>query len=148
MNQRLSVILLIIAVGYLVLTYQLPSYGYTQVDADVIPSVLGWVLIALAIGLFFTKDSETEEQKKKRVIPKKEVLILILVAVFLFVYIMFLEMLGFILMTAIFIFFCSRFLGYKKHITNVIVSIVFPIFMYFVFTEFLRISLPQGILPF
>lgn len=65
MNQRLSVILLIIAVGYLVLTYQLPSYGYTQVDADVIPSVLGWVLIALAIGLFFTKDSETEEQKRK-----------------------------------------------------------------------------------
>lgn len=147
-NQRLSVILLIIAIGYLILTYQLPSYGYTEVDANVIPNVLGWVLVILSIGLYFTNDSETEEQKKRRDIPKKEVFVLLAVAAFLLVYIMFLEALGFVLMTAFFIFFCSWFLGYKKYITNVIVSIIFPVFMYLMFTEFLRVSLPQGIMPF
>lgn len=148
MNKRLSIILLIIAIGYLVLTYQLPSYGYTKVDADVIPNVLGWVLVVLAIGLYFTRDSETEEQKKRRDIPMKEIFVLLAVAAFLLIYIMFLEALGFVLMTALFIFFCSWFLGYKKYITNVIVSIIFPVFMYLMFTEFLRVSLPQGILPF
>ncbi|MFD1065198.1 tripartite tricarboxylate transporter TctB family protein [Oceanobacillus locisalsi] len=148
MNKRLSVILLIIAIGYLILTYQLPSYGYTEVDADAIPNVLGWVLVVLAIGLYFTKDSETEEQKKRRDIPKKEVFVLLAVAVFLLIYIMFLEFLGFVLMTSLFIFFCSWFLGYKKYITNVIVSVLFPVFMYLMFTEFLKVSLPQGILPF
>jgi len=148
MNQCLSIFLLIIAVGYLVMTYQLPYYPYTQIDADVIPQVLGWLLVILSIGLFFTKDSETEEQKRRRDIPKKDILVLIAVFAFVFLYIMLFETLGFVLVTVLFIFFCSWFLGYKKHITNLIVSIVFPVFMYVMFTEFLRISLPQGILPF
>lgn len=148
MNQRISVILLIIAAGYLVMTYQLPSYAYTEIDADVLPQVLGWLLIALSIGLFFAKDSETEEQKKRRDISKKDLLVLIAVFAFVFVYIMFLEMLGFVLVTALFIYFCSWFLGYKKHVTNLIVSVAFPVFLYVMFTNFLQVSLPQGILPF
>lgn len=147
-NQRISVILLIIAAGYLVLTYQLPSYPYAQIDADVIPTVLGWVLVVLAIGLFFTKDSETEEQKKRMNIPKNDVIALLAVFAFVFVYIMFLELLGFVLMTALFVFFCSWFLGYKEYIRNLIVSVVFPVLIYLLFTEFLKINLPQGILPF
>jgi putative tricarboxylic transport membrane protein len=50
--------------------------------------------------------------------------------------------------TAIFIFGCSWFLGYKKHVVNVLVSILFPLVMYLLFTSFLQINLPQGILPF
>lgn len=148
MNQRISIVLGLIAIGYLFLTYRIPSYPYSQVDADVIPTALGCLLVLLSIFLFFIKDSETPEQKERRNIPRKDMGVLIAVFGFIFVYILFLELLGFVLVTALFIYFCSWFLGYKKHITNGIVSALFPVVMYIMFTGFLRINLPQGILPF
>lgn len=148
LNQRVSVVLLVISIGYLIMTFQLPEFAYTEVDADIIPMVLGVLLIVLAVGLYFSKDSETTEQKERRNIPKKDVVALLGVFVLIFIYIMLLEVLGFVVMTTLFIFICSWFLGYKKYITNLLTSILFPLFMYFAFTEFLKISLPKGILPF
>ncbi|MEF3328998.1 tripartite tricarboxylate transporter TctB family protein [Oceanobacillus oncorhynchi] len=146
-NSRVSLVLLVIAIVYLIFSYQLPSYAYTEVDADVIPKALGWLLVFLAILLFFSKDNETEAQRQKRNIPKKEIGILLGVGALIFIYIFLLEILGFILVSALFIFFCSLFLGYRSHIVNGIVSIAFSAFIYFVFTSLLQISLPSGILP-
>ncbi|CEI82432.1 hypothetical protein J18TS1_29940 [Oceanobacillus oncorhynchi subsp. incaldanensis] len=146
-NSRVSLVLLVIAIVYLIFSYQLPSYAYTEVDADVIPKVLGWLLVFLAILLFFSKDNETEAQRQKRNIPKKEIGMLLGVGALIFIYIFLLEILGFILVSALFIFFCSLFLGYRSHIVNGIVSIAFSAFIYFVFTSLLQISLPSGILP-
>lgn len=148
LNQKVSIVIIGVAIVYLILAYQLPSYPYAIVDADLLPKGLGYLLIVLAIGLFFTKDSETEEQKARRNIPKKDIIALLIVVVFIFFYIFLLEILGFVVVTALFIFFCSWYLGYKKHIVNGIVAILFPVFMYLMFTEFLQIRLPQGILPF
>ncbi|MEN2768581.1 tripartite tricarboxylate transporter TctB family protein [Ornithinibacillus xuwenensis] len=148
LNQRISGVLLILAIVYLLLAYQLPSFAYTEIDADVVPKGLGYILVALSIGLFFSKDSETDEQKARRKIPKKDILILLAVFAFVFVYIFFLEILGFIVTTAIFIFGCSWFLGYRKYLVGALVAILFPLFMYLTFTQFLKINLPQGILPF
>lgn len=148
MNQKTSIFLILLGSGYLYTTAKLPSYPYSPVDADVIPIGLGWVLIGLAVFLYFSEDSETEEQKAKRDIPKKDVAALVAVFLFIFLYIFLLEIVGFVLTTAIFIFFCSWFLGYKKFKTNIIVSILFPLFIYITFTQFLKISLPEGILPF
>ncbi|MGX8790302.1 tripartite tricarboxylate transporter TctB family protein [Oceanobacillus oncorhynchi] len=146
-NSRVSLVLLVIAIVYLIFSYQLPSYAYTEVDADVIPKALGWLLVFLAILLFFSKDNETEAQRQKRNIPKKEIGMLLGVGALIFIYIFLLEILGFILVSALFIFFCSLFLGYRSHIVNGIVSIAFSSFIYFVFTSLLQISLPSGILP-
>lgn len=147
-NQRISIVLLLFAAGYLYLSFQLPSFAYTNVDADVLPKALGWLLVALSVGLFFSKDSETEEQKARRNISLKNYGMIAAVFLLVFVYILLFETLGFITVTALFIFFTSWLLGYKKYITNIIVSILFPLILYYAFTEFLRISLPQGILPF
>lgn len=146
-NSRVSLVLLVIVIVYLIFSYQLPSYAYTEVDADVIPKALGWLLVFLAILLFFSKDNETEAQRQKRNIPKKEIGMLLGVGALIFIYIFLLEILGFILVSALFIFFCSLFLGYRSHIVNGIVSIAFSAFIYFVFTSLLQISLPSGILP-
>lgn len=148
MNSRVSLILLVIAVVYLILSYQLPSYAYTEVDADVIPKALGWLLAFLAVLLFFSKDNETEEQRQKRNIPKKEIGMLLGVGALIFLYIFLLEILGFIVISALFIFFCALFLGYRSHLVNGIVAIAFSAVIYFLFTSLLQISLPQGILPF
>ncbi|MCG1009655.1 tripartite tricarboxylate transporter TctB family protein [Salinicoccus sp. ID82-1] len=147
-NQRISLVLLAIAGAYLYFTYNLPAYAYTQIDADMVPKGLGWLLVLLSIMLFFARDSETEEQRERRNIPRKEVLALLIVTGMTLLYIFLLEMLGFVLVTALFIFFCSWFLGYRQFITNAVVSIIFPVILYMLFTQFLRIDLPQGLLPF
>jgi len=147
-NQRVSVILLLFAALYLFLSFQLPTFAYTNVDSDVLPKALGWLLVALAIGLFFTKDSETEEQKERRNISLKNYGMIAAVFMMILLYIVFFEMLGFIIVTGLFIYFTSWLLGYKKHVTNIIVSILFPLVVYYGFTEFLSISLPSGLLPF
>lgn len=147
MNQRIGLLLFLIAAGYLYFSYQLPNYPYTPIDADVIPKGLGVLMIILSVALFFSRAKETEAEKAKRAIPKKELLVLVVVFAMIFFYILLFEIIGFIIMTALFIFFCSWFLGYRKTKTNIIVSIIFPIIMYIIFVYALGISLPRGILP-
>lgn len=57
-------------------------------------------------------------------------------------------MVGFVVMTALFIFITTWYLGYKKKWTNAIVSVVFSLSIYMMFNYLLQISLPAGILPF
>lgn len=147
MNRRIGLLLFIIASVYLYLSFQLPNYPYAPVDADVIPKGLGILMLILSVALFFSRAIETEAEKAKRNIPKKELLVLLAVFGMIFLYILLFEMVGFIVMTAVFIFFCSWFLGYEKWKTNIIVSILFPLGMYIIFVFALGISLPNGILP-
>ncbi len=147
-NRKIGLILALLSIGYLYMSYQLPTYPYIPVDADAVPKTLGWVLLVLSVALIFSKDSDSDEQKAKRRIPKKDVKALLGVGALLLIYIMLFETLGFIIMTVLFVYFCSWFLGYKNHIVNAIVSIVFPIALYSIFVFMLQIKLPQGILPF
>ncbi|MEW9502228.1 tripartite tricarboxylate transporter TctB family protein [Jeotgalibacillus marinus] len=147
MNQRIGLVLFLLAASYLFLSYQLPSYPYTAIDADVIPKGLGWLLLVLSVCLFFSRAIETDAEKEKRAIPKKEVLVLVTVFAMIFVYILLFELIGFVIMTALFIFVCSWFLGYDKWKTNLIVSILFPVALYGIFVFALGIVLPKGILP-
>lgn len=55
--------------------------------------------------------------------------------------------LGFIISSTLFIFISTITLGYKKHLTNLIISIVIPFSFYYIF-NLLQITLPRGILPF
>ncbi|WP_188207944.1 tripartite tricarboxylate transporter TctB family protein [Alkalibacillus aidingensis] len=147
-NRKLGLVIFLLSAGYLTLSYNLPTYPYIPVDADVIPKTLGWILLVLSIALFFAKDQDSEEQKARRHIPREDVKALLGVFVFVFIYITLFETIGFIIMTAAFVFFCSWFLGYKQHVVNALVSILFPVFLYSVFVFLLSINLPQGILPF
>ncbi|ELK48622.1 tripartite tricarboxylate transporter TctB family protein [Halobacillus sp. ACCC02827] len=148
LNQKLSIFLILFASGYLYLSYNLKEYPYVPVDSDLVPKVLGYLLIVLAIFLFFDRSSETEEAKKQREVPKKEILFLLAVGGMIFVYIFLLEILGFVITSTLFIFFCSLFLGYRKYKTNVLVAVLFPLVMYLSFNYLLQIRLPQGLLPF
>lgn len=146
-HRKVSLVLMAIAIYYLYLAFQLPSFMNSIIDSDTLPKVLGVLLIVLSVILFFMPDTETPEQKEKRNIPKNDVFMLIGTFLMILVYIFFLEILGFILVSIIFIFLCSLFLGYKKHATNAIVAVLFPVTLYLIFTQLLGISLPSGILP-
>lgn len=65
LNQKLSIFLILFASGYLYLSYNLKEYPYVPVDSDLVPKVLGYLLIVLAIFLFFDRSSETEEAKNR-----------------------------------------------------------------------------------
>ncbi|MCM3570378.1 tripartite tricarboxylate transporter TctB family protein [Neobacillus mesonae] len=143
-NKKTAVVLFFVSIIYLIASFKLPSYAYVPIDSNVIPIGLGVILLILSIALFFIKDEKTGEKVK---LPKEDLIAILVVVGFILIYIFLLEIIGFILITALFIFFCSWFLGFKKYITNAIVSIVLPFAIYYLF-EALQIQLPQGILPF
>ncbi|KYG59775.1 tripartite tricarboxylate transporter TctB family protein [Planococcus maritimus] len=147
-NRKLGLLLFIVAAVYLYLSFQLPNYEYAPIDADVIPKGLGILLLVLSVFLFFSRVVETDAEKAKRDIPKKELGVIAAVFAMIFVYILLFEAIGFIITTSLFIFFCSWFLGYRAWKTNILVSLLFPIVMYAIFVFALGIVLPRGILPF
>ncbi|WP_188455822.1 tripartite tricarboxylate transporter TctB family protein [Virgibacillus oceani] len=145
-NRKISICLIAVGIFYLILSFRLPAYAYVPIDSDMIPIGLGFLLLILAVFLFFTNDQKTNDNDER--IPKKELPIVLGVVGFIVCYIFFLEILGFILVTVLFLFFCSMFLGYKKHVVNGIVSLAVPILIYLLFDSFLQVQLPTGILPF
>ncbi|GLB61663.1 tripartite tricarboxylate transporter TctB family protein [Cytobacillus sp. NCCP-133] len=147
-NQKIAVILAAIAGVYLIISYSLPKYPNAIIDADVVPKGLGFLLLFFAVLLFFDKKEETKAEKQKRHLSKSNLLVLLAVLAFILIYISLLEILGFLIMTSVFIFGCSLFLGYKKHLSNGIVSVVFSLVIYGLFNYLLRINLPAGIIPF
>lgn len=147
LNKKASVFIFLVAVGYLIIAYQIPISDYTIVKPSMIPVGLGWILIVLAIALFFAKETE-EEKEKQRKLKKNEVIDLIVMFGFLIIYTFFLEKIGFVIMTFVFIFATSLYLGYRKWLSLTLVSVLFPVILYYVFTQLLNISLPQGIMFF
>ncbi|VXB44161.1 conserved membrane hypothetical protein [Bacillus sp. 349Y] len=147
-NKGISIVLMLVSVTYLIMAFLLPEYPFVPVDADLIPKILGFCLLILSVCFFFSKDIDTEDQKAKRVIPRKEVLMLLAVMGLVLIYITFLEVAGFVLMTTAFIIVCSRLLGYKKWVPNIITAVMFSGSAYSLFNYALSIRLPAGILPF
>ncbi|RLQ93812.1 tripartite tricarboxylate transporter TctB family protein [Falsibacillus albus] len=147
-NQKIAVFLFLFSIFYLIMTFNLPSYPYVPVDSDVIPMGLGILLMILSAALYFVKEKSEASKEEHEKIPGKEKLMLLGVLGIILLYIFLLEPLGFILSTLLFIFGCSRLLGYKNYILNGVVSIIFPLVVYFAFTKGLQVALPSGILPF
>ncbi|MFK3960686.1 tripartite tricarboxylate transporter TctB family protein [Pseudalkalibacillus hwajinpoensis] len=144
-ERKVAIVLLLISILYLFLSFQLPTFPYAIVDADALPKGLGFLLAALSILLFILNPTE---DRKKSDIKKDEVLMLLVVAALIFVYILLFELLGFVVVTILFLLVTSRILGYTKWKTLIAVSIGFTLVLYFSFNYLLQIYLPQGLLPF
>lgn len=148
MDRKVGLVIMGIAVLYLILSFQLPQFPYTEVDADVLPKGLGFLFFGLGALLFIQNKPETEEEKKKRYINKTDLMLLLATLAALLVYVFFLEILGFIISTIVFLSLTMRMYEYKNWTRNIIVSVAFTFFLYFTFNYVLKIYLPQGILPF
>ena len=106
------------------------------------------LLLILSLILFFSSDRESEDKEQKRTVSKQQAGKLFGVFLFLLLYVALLERVGFIAVSTLFLFTCTRFLGYRRNIVNGIVSIVVPSVLYTLFRYGLGIHLPQGIAPF
>ncbi|MEC1261529.1 tripartite tricarboxylate transporter TctB family protein [Bacillus swezeyi] len=147
-NRVVSVVILAVAAIYLVLSFNLDSYPYAVIDADVLPKSLGILLLILGIFLFFEKDQKDTNVKKLFQLKKKDVKVMTLCVVSLLIYITILEMAGFLLSTIILLIALPAILGYRKWKTAIVVSLIFTSTIYFSFHYLLNIMLPQGVLPF
>lgn len=110
MNQKISIPLFILAIGYLLATWLLPKYEYILIDADIFPLLLGGLLALFSVILFFSKD----EEGAKIYIAKDDLKVIVPVVLLMLLYILLLEPVGFVITTVCFIFICSLLLGYKK----------------------------------
>ncbi|WP_347548644.1 tripartite tricarboxylate transporter TctB family protein [Pseudalkalibacillus hwajinpoensis] len=144
-ERKVAISLLLISILYLVLSFQIPPFPYSIVDADALPKGLGFILVVLSIFLFIQNPIE---DRKKSDLKKEEVLMLLAVAGLIFIYILLFELLGFVVVTILFLLVTSRILGYTKWKTLIAVSVGFTLVLYFSFNYLLQIYLPQGILPF
>lgn len=162
-DQKFAIGLFIFSSLYLFHAYQIPSYPFpVPIDSDVFPTLLGTLLFILSLLLFWqgkrTKQADsvqTEEtaQPITETINKEEKTFwarprtqfwVILVAMMLYAGLI--EILGFVVVTMVFLFGVSRYLGYRRHLINGMVAIIFSLGMFYIFTQGLQMNLPKGVL--
>ncbi|MDC7955551.1 tripartite tricarboxylate transporter TctB family protein [Fusobacterium simiae] len=135
--------LFILEAFYFVLIKQLPPkaarYPYFVL------SLMLFLTIILAINTFIIKPKNTEDEKDeetfKGILYKQFFFVIIISAI----YIILIDIIGFFVTTAIYLFVTMVTL--KSSIKwSIVVSIIFPIFLYLIFVSFLKVPVPKGIL--
>lgn len=142
-DKFLTIGLFILEAFYFILIKQLPPkaarYPYFVLGLMV------FLTLILAINTFIIKAKNTEEEKEEEklngILYKQFFLIILLSAV----YVVLIDVIGFFVTTAIYLF--VTMLTLKSNIKwSIVVSILFPIFLYLVFVSFLRVPVPKGFL--
>lgn len=143
-DRFLTIGLFILEAFYFLLIKQLPPkaarYPYFVLGLMVFLTLL------LAINTFLIKPKNLEEdregeEKFKNVLYGQFFFIIALSAV----YVILIDIIGFFVTTAIYLFASMRVL--KSNIKwSIVVSILFPIFLYLIFVSFLKVPVPKGFL--
>ena len=142
-DKFLTIGLFILEAFYFLLIKQLPPkaarYPYFVLGLMVFLTLL------LAINTFLIKPKNTEENKEEDQFKGNLYGQFFLVIVLSAVYVILIDIIGFFVTTAIYLFVTMVVL--KSNIKwSIVVSIVFPIFLYLVFVSFLKVPVPRGFL--
>ena len=142
-DKFLTIGLFILEAFYFLLIKQLPPkaarYPYFVLGLMVFLTLL------LAINTFLIKPKNTEENKEEDQFKGNLYGQFFLVIVLSAVYVILIDIIGFFVTTAIYLFVTMVIL--KSNIKwSIVVSIVFPIFLYLVFVSFLKVPVPRGFL--
>ena len=140
-DKFLTIGLFILEAFYFLLIKQLPPkaarYPYFVLGLMVFLTLL------LAINTFIIKPKNTEEEedKFKGNLYGQFFFVIVLSAV----YVVLIDIIGFFVTTAIYLFVTMVILK-SNFKWSIVVSIVFPIFLYLVFVSFLKVPVPRGFL--
>jgi putative tricarboxylic transport membrane protein len=152
-----AVALLILAIAYIVGAANIRIYkgaGASSVGSAFYPRVLGWLLAALSVIQIGTALRKTLSSAKKGIdtpAKQKETSFLSIAAVVILtaVYIALLEIVGFLIMSALYLFGMMFVLAPKaqrKPLVAAIISVVASNAVYFTFVKGFSLLLPAGIL--
>ena len=142
-DKFLTIGLFILEAFYFLLIKQLPPkaarYSYFVLGLMVFLPLL------LAIHTFLIKPKNTEENKEEDQFKGNLYGQFFLVIALSAVYVILIDIIGFFVTTAVYLF--VTMLALKSNIKwSIIVSILFPIFLYLIFVSFLKVPVPRGFL--
>ena len=142
-DRFLTIGLFILEAFYFILIKQLPAkaarYPYFVLGLMVFLTLL------LAINTFIIKPKNAEEDKEEDQFKGNLYGQFFLIMALSAVYVILIDIIGFFVTTAIYLFVTMIVL--KSNIKwNIVVSILFPIFLYLVFVSFLKVPVPRGFL--
>ncbi|MCM3124337.1 MULTISPECIES: tripartite tricarboxylate transporter TctB family protein [unclassified Mesobacillus] len=135
-----SILFLATGVLFIVGSRQLASSSYgSSVGPDIFPLLLGIILVLLSIRLFYeTMVAKTQQSSKEKLLYKPFLIIFFTTLV----YILTLETIGYVITTFLFLFVCFQTMERSKVITSLIISACFSGFVYFMYVEVLKGTLP------
>lgn len=135
-----SILFLATGVLFIVGSRQLGSSSYgSSVGPDIFPLLLGIILVLLSIRLFYeTMVAKTQHSSKKKLLYKPFLIIFSATLV----YILTLETIGYVITTFLFLFVSFQTMERSKVITSLIISACFSGFVYFMYVEVLKGTLP------
>ncbi|AAL94188.1 tripartite tricarboxylate transporter TctB family protein [Fusobacterium nucleatum subsp. nucleatum ATCC 23726] len=142
-DKFLTIGLFILEVFYFLLIKQLPPkaarYPYFVLGLMIFLTLL------LAINTFLIKPKNTEENKEEDQFKGNLYGQFFLVIALSAIYVILIDIIGFFVTTAVYLF--VTMLALKSNIKwSIIVSILFPIFLYLIFVSFLKVPVPRGFL--
>jgi putative tricarboxylic transport membrane protein len=159
-NQILAIVIAVFSIAYLVGAFQIRVFPLPRpVDSDVIPKVLGFAMLGLAVLLYFQKPgtggavvlAKEDPVEVKLAAPhwsENPVIQVVLTVLAIAAFAALLRPLGFAISSALLLFGLAALYGYRAWTINLLVAIAVPLFLYLVLTRAMGINLPRGILPF
>lgn len=135
-------------------------FADTGPNSQTVPKIIGWLMLFLSLSLFTStlfkckeikKETKEDENIEELEIKNQSPIKLIISLVFLTFYVGTYQYLGFILSSIIYLILQSLLLmpseKHKKWVVFIIgLSILFTVITYFIFSKYLTMSLPIGIL--
>ena len=149
-NFLAGIIFFFVALFYLVNAFLIETKDLVSVEADFMPKIYGSLLlfssIILTITSFFKIKTKSFEESKKKTDWQRIFSVIGLI----FVYVLLMQYLGFISTSIPFLFLLSLLLTpqYVKKVYWIyaVFSIVLPIIAYHIFSYYLNLTMPSGLL--
>ena len=139
-DRFLTIGLFVLEAFYFFLIKQLPPKAARY--PEFLLSLMLFLTILLAINTFIIKPKNVEEEDKFKGNLFKQFFFVIAISV---VYVILIDIIGFFVSTAIYLF--VTMVALKSNVKwSIVVSILFPIFLYLVFVSFLKVPVPRGFL--
>lgn len=129
------------------LSYKLPFGSFANPGAGFLPLLVGLLMFLFSLTLF-VEQLFKEEKGRKSLWPKGGTLRVFLILASLVFYGLFLEKLGFILMTFLLMGFLLLAIGKVRKPVVVFLSLLSSLGCYVVFQIWLNVQLPKGIFGF
>jgi len=156
-NRIIAIVLGVFAIWYLYEAFQIRVFPLPRpIDSDLFPKVLGFLMLGLAVLLFFVREAVDEAAMETAPGAADEPRSpfwyrpwtrVVVTAVAVGVYAALLRPLGFVLASVLLVAGLTAYYGYKNHLVTLAVAIAIPLVFYLVLTRLMTINLPAGVLP-
>ena len=149
-NILTGIISIVLGLVYSITALRLPRMAMgDRLGPKIFPYFVGIVTIITGIALIL-QDRNPEKRSKKAEFGFKEHqnlwLNIVILTIAGILYGFFIDELGYMIATALFIFSVSMLINKGKLVQNIVIAVLFSVVTYFVFGVALKLSLPRGII--